>query len=54
MEGIMTANDARKRAEELHRESFVLDAHFELLPLVLDKRLKGEKNVIERDYLPGW
>lgn len=50
----MISNDARKRAEELHRESFVLDAHFDLLPLVLDKRLKGEKNVIERDYLPGF
>ena len=49
----MTMHDARKRAEELHRESFVLDAHFDLLTFVLEKRQKGEKSVIEKDYLPG-
>ncbi len=50
----MTTQDARKRAEELHRESFVLDAHYDLLPLVLDRRQKGERNVIEKEYIPAF
>ena len=41
------------RAQEYHRRCFVADAHFDLLPLVLRKRLKGRTKVIETDYLPS-
>jgi membrane dipeptidase len=42
-----------EKAQELHEKHMVVDAHFDLLPLVLGKRLKGETHVIERDYLPS-
>lgn len=42
-----------ERAQKLHEKNIVVDAHFDLLPLVLGKRLKGETHVIERDYLPS-
>ena len=40
-----------EKARELHQKHLVVDAHFDLLHLVLGKRLKGETRVIERDYL---
>ena len=42
-----------EKARELHQKHLVVDAHFDLLPLVLGKRLRGETRVIERDYLPS-
>ena len=42
-----------EKARELHQNHLVVDAHFDLLHLVLGKRLKGETRVIERDYLPS-
>ena len=42
-----------EKARELHQNHLVVDAHFDLLPLVLGKRLRGETRVIERDYLPS-
>lgn len=48
-----SGTDFLGRAAELHRNSFVADAHFDLLPFVLEKRERGETRVIERDYLPG-
>src|SRR5450756_2218829 len=42
-----------EKARELHQKYLVVDAHFDLLPLVLGKRLTGETRVIERDYLPS-
>lgn len=41
------------RARERHSSYFVADAHFDLLPLVLEKRLEGRTKVIETDYLPS-
>lgn len=41
------------RAKELHGTGLVVDAHFDLLKDVLDKRDKGRKNVIEEDHLPA-
>ena len=41
------------RACDRHNGFFVADAHFDLLPLVLKKRLKGRTKVIETDYLPS-
>ncbi len=43
----------KEQAEALHENNLVADAHFDLLDLVLAKRLKGENRVIEKDYLPG-
>ncbi len=40
------------RARDFHNDAFVADAHFDLLPLVLEKRLEGRTKVIETDYLP--
>ncbi|HRX26695.1 MAG TPA: membrane dipeptidase, partial [Aminivibrio sp.] len=48
-----SGTDFLTRAAELHRNSFVADAHFDLLPFVLEKREGGETRVIERHYLPG-
>jgi len=42
-----------EQATHLHNRHLVVDAHFDLLPLVLAKRLKGATNVIENDYLPA-
>ncbi|MDD2379465.1 MAG: dipeptidase [Aminobacterium colombiense] len=42
-----------KQAEKLHKHNFVVDAHFDLLPLVLAKRQEGKTHVIEKDYLPS-
>jgi membrane dipeptidase len=42
-----------EKARELHQKHLVVDAHFDLLYLVLGKRLRGETRVIERDYLPS-
>lgn len=42
----------REQAAELHQKNFVADAHYDLLNMVLAKRLKGQTRVIERDYLP--
>jgi membrane dipeptidase len=42
-----------EQAVQLHNNNFVVDAHFDLLPLVYAKRLKGATNVIEKDYLPA-
>ncbi len=42
-----------KQASQLHNSNFVVDAHFDLLPLVFAKRLKGKTQVIEKDYLPS-
>jgi membrane dipeptidase len=50
--GMNLLNDIAMRAKTLHEECFVADAHFDLMPLVLEKRLKGRKKVIETDYLP--
>jgi membrane dipeptidase len=41
-----------QQATQLHANHFVIDAHFDLLPRVLAKRLKGATHVIENDYLP--
>ena len=41
-----------EQAAQLHNSHFVVDAHFDLLPRVLAKRLKGATHVIENDYLP--
>ena len=41
------------RACDRHKCFFVADAHFDLLPLILKKRLKGHTKVIETDYLPS-
>lgn len=43
----------KEQAAALHHNNLVADAHFDLLNLVLAKRQKGERGVIERDYLPG-
>lgn len=43
-----------ERAAALHEKCFVADAHFDLLPFVLEKREKGETSVIERYYLPDF
>ena len=40
-----------EKARELHQKHLVVDAHFDLLPLVMEKRLRGEIRVIERNYL---
>lgn len=40
-------------ARELHRSKLVVDAHFDLLMDVLDKREKGRCRVIEEDHLPS-
>lgn len=43
-----------ERAAKLHERGLVLDAHYDLLPLVLDKRRKGRNRVVEEDYLPAF
>lgn len=44
--------DCFAHAQELHRSCFVVDAHYDLLPLVLAKREEGATRVIEREILP--
>lgn len=39
-------------AKWLHRENPVVDAHFDLAAEVYERRLAGERNVVERRYLP--
>ena len=46
--------EAAIAARDLHSRCFVADAHFDLLPLVLPKRLAGRTKVIETDYLPSF
>ncbi len=43
----------QEMARELHRNRLVLDAHFDLLVDVLEKREKGRHRVIEEDHLPS-
>ena len=43
-----------ERAAKLHERGLVLDAHYDLLPLVLEKRRKGRNRVMEQDYLPAF
>lgn len=52
-DGVIDTITIREKAAELHKKHFVADAHYDLLSLVLAKRLKGKTHVIERDYLPG-
>ena len=40
-------------AQDLHNRSFVVDSHYDLLPLVLAKREAGATRVIEQDILPA-
>ncbi len=38
--------DCIETAKRLHDKYFVADTHFDLLPLVLDRRQRGESRVI--------
>ncbi len=49
----MKREDCLERAKSLHGSNMVIDAHFDLLMDVLEKREKGKKNVIEEDHLPS-
>jgi membrane dipeptidase len=42
-----------EQARNLHNNHFVIDAHYDLLPLVLAKRLNGATHVIEKEILPA-
>lgn len=48
------SDDFALRAAELHRSSPVVDAHFDLAPDVLEKRNRGERDVIRRCWLPAF
>ena len=39
-------------ARQIHKENPVADAHFDLAAEVYERRLSGERNVVERRYLP--
>ncbi len=39
-------------ARAIHRENPVVDAHFDLAAEVYSRRLYGERDVVERLYLP--
>jgi len=41
-------------ARQLHEHYFVSDAHFDLLPLVWERRQRGETKVIENRYIPAF
>lgn len=49
----MEKQDYIERAKALHESNTVIDAHFDLLMDVMEKRKKGRKNVIEEDHLPS-
>lgn len=49
----MINNKCRERAIALHAEKFIVDAHFDLLPDIIQKRSKGRTRVIEEDHLPA-
>ncbi|PID77640.1 MAG: membrane dipeptidase [Deltaproteobacteria bacterium] len=42
----------KKHLARLHRQSFMVDAHFDLAYDVQNRRERGEKNIIENIYLP--
>jgi membrane dipeptidase len=44
-------NNLRKKAKELQREAFVVDAHFDLPSEVANRRERGQTKVIEKEYL---
>jgi len=44
----------RDQIEELHRKAFTIDAHFDLTYDLANRRERGEKNVIENNYLPSF
>ncbi|MDD4836432.1 MAG: membrane dipeptidase [Synergistales bacterium] len=46
-------DECTERAVRLHDFNLVVDAHFDLLMDVLDKREKGRRRVIEEDHLPS-
>jgi membrane dipeptidase len=41
-----------ERVQDLHRRAFTIDAHFDLTYEVAYRRERGQKQVIEKDYLP--
>lgn len=43
-----------KTAAAFHRRNFVMDAHFDLPIAVREFRRRGETNVVERRFLPGF
>jgi membrane dipeptidase len=46
-------NSTRKRIEDLHEQTFIVDAHFDLPLDVAFRRERGERKVIESTYLSG-
>ncbi|AFM21643.1 Zn-dependent dipeptidase, microsomal dipeptidase [Acetomicrobium mobile DSM 13181] len=51
----MTVNREHiEMARALHEKHFVSDAHFDLLPLIWDRRQRGETKVMENRYIPAF
>lgn len=46
--------DFLAEAKELHEKYFVADVHYDLLPLVWERRQRGERKVIENHYIPSF
>ena len=45
-------NELQIKIEEIHQKAFTVDAHFDLTYDLANRRERGEKKVIENDYLP--
>ena len=44
----------RKRVEDIHRQAFIVDAHFDLPLDVSFRRERGERKIIESSYIDGF
>ncbi len=49
-----TANPSVGRIARIHKQAFIIDAHFDLLAEVAHRRNRGEHRVIETRYLDGF
>ena len=46
--------DLRERIEDIHQKAFTVDAHFDLTYDLANRRERGEKKVIETNFLPNF
>lgn len=46
--------DLRERIEDIHQKAFTVDAHFDLTYDLANRRERGEKKVLETNFLPNF